>query len=736
MSDIKLEASWPIVVCGVKKMLRLIENHPDETPFDSQMYMELYSAIYYLAHKNLLHYPKQIYKHYKQALVDYINMTVLPALNEIHDEYWLMVLVHKWSNYKVLMRWLTCSLACIERLEIRSLPPFRDTGLFVFFDLVYNQICVRAKDVVLALINVERLGGQVDRTLLKNVIGIFVEIGTGFMFEYVDDFEAYFLDDTTTYYSREASRWILQDSCPEYMLKSEECLKKEKNRVFDYLHVCSEEKLLKRVRNELLLAYENQLLEKENSGFRVLLKDDKVEDLSRMFKLYSEVPKGLDPIGTLFKQHICDEGIALIQQAQDAAICKSENSTADCSHEEVLVRKAVLLHDRFMAFVIDCFASHAIFLKSLKEAFDIFLNKTVAGCSTAELLASYCDIITKKGGSEKLSNEAVEESLDKVVMLLDYVMDKDMFVELYRKNLCRRLLFDKNGNVEHDKHFLAKLKQQYGAHFTSKMEGMVSDFKKASVIQIHFEEYLQHNPNAHPGLDLNVTVVTTGYWPSYKTSDFNLPTEMIRCVESFEKFYKIIKANRTLSWIHSFGSCHLTATFGQKTMDLVLGTYQAAALLLFNTADCLSYSEIATLLNLPNEFLVRVLQSLSCDKYKILIKKPYSKTVSQTDSFLFNSKFTDRMRRIKIPLPPMDEVKKIVEDVDKDRRFAIDAIIVRIMKSRKVLGYQELVAECVEQQAHSFKLDFKQIKKRLENLIARDYIERDTDDPHLFRYIA
>lgn len=207
-------------------------------------------------------------------------------------------------------------------------------------------------------------------------------------------------------------------------------------------------------------------------------------------------------------------------------------------------------------------------------------------------------------------------------------------------------------------------------------------------------------------------------------------------MESFEKFYKIIKANRTLSWIHSFGSCHLTATFGHKTMDLVLGTYQAAALLLFNTANCLSYSEIATLLNLPVEFLVRVLQSLSCAKYKILIKKPYSKTVSQTDNFLFNSKFTDRMRRINIHLLPIGEVKKIVEDVDKDRRFAIDSIIVRIMKSRKLLGYQKLVAECVEQQARSFKPNFKQIKMRLENLIARDYIERDMDDPHLFRYIA
>lgn len=64
----------------------------------------------------------------------------------------------------------------------------------------------------------------------------------------------------------------------------------------------------------------------------------------------------------------------------------------------------------------------------------------------------------------------------------------------------------------------------------------------------------------------------------------------------------------------------------------------------------------------------------------------------------------------------MDEVKKIVEDVDKDRRFAIDAIIVRIMKSRKVLGYQELVAECVEQQAHSFKVCDLAVSFRVFNL--------------------
>ena len=43
MNDIKLEDRWPIVVCGVEKVLRLIENHPDETSFDGPMHIELYS---------------------------------------------------------------------------------------------------------------------------------------------------------------------------------------------------------------------------------------------------------------------------------------------------------------------------------------------------------------------------------------------------------------------------------------------------------------------------------------------------------------------------------------------------------------------------------------------------------------------------------------------------------------------------------------------------------------------
>ncbi|ONK69190.1 uncharacterized protein A4U43_C05F20270 [Asparagus officinalis] len=148
--------------------------------------------------------------------------------------------------------------------------------------------------------------------------------------------------------------------------------------------------------------------------------------------------------------------------------------------------------------------------------------------SSAELLASFCDNILKKGGNEKLSDEAIEETLEKVVKLLAYISDKDFFAEFYRKKLARRLLFDKSANDEHERSILTKLKQQCGGQFTSKMKGMVTDLTLAKENQSNFEEYLRvrDNKNVNPGIDLTINVLTTGFWPTYKSFDLSLPAEM------------------------------------------------------------------------------------------------------------------------------------------------------------------------------------------------------------------
>ncbi|KAI3849546.1 hypothetical protein MKX03_010902 [Papaver bracteatum] len=66
---------------------------------------------------------------------------------------------------------------------------------------------------------------------------------------------------------------------------------------------------------------------------------------------------------------------------------------------------------------------------------------------------------------------------------------------------------------------------------------------------------------------------------------------------------------------------------------------------------------------------------------------------------------------------------KVIEDVDKNRHYAIDASIVRIMKARKVLQYNDLVTACV-------------IKKRIEDLISREFLEREEVSANIFRYMA
>lgn len=48
------------------------------------------------------------------------------------------------------------------------------------------------------------------------------------------------------------------------------------------------------------MVYQSELLEKD-SGCRALLRDAKADDLSRMFRLYHNIPRGLEPIEDMFK---------------------------------------------------------------------------------------------------------------------------------------------------------------------------------------------------------------------------------------------------------------------------------------------------------------------------------------------------------------------------------------------------------------------------------------------------
>lgn len=66
----------------------------------------------------------------------------------------------------------------------------------------------------------------------------------------------------------------------------------------------------------------------------------------------------------------------------------------------------------------------------------------------------------------------------------------------------------------------------------------------------------------------------------------------------------------------------------------------------------------------------------------------------------------------------------------------IEATIVKVMKSRRRLAHNDLITETTKILQQKFNPDPIVIKKRIEGLIEREYLERDKEDRRFYKYLA
>tara|TARA_B110000977_G_scaffold47007_1_gene63898 strand:+ start:2462 stop:4186 length:1725 start_codon:yes stop_codon:yes gene_type:complete len=248
------------------------------------------------------------------------------------------------------------------------------------------------------------------------------------------------------------------------------------------------------------------------------------------------------------------------------------------------------------------------------------------------------------------------------------------------------------------------------------------------------------------GVDLSVTVLTTGSWPVVSSTQCVLSPVLQANVTAYTNFYLTNHTGRNLNWLTSMGTAELRGRFAnQVRRDFVVSTHQMCVLLLFNDADCLSYLEIQAATGIPEDDLKRSLQSLSLVKGRnVLRKEPTTREVGARDVFHFNEKFTSKLLKVKIGTviggacgkeTDLDaKATRVV--VENDRKPQIEAAIVRVMKARRILDNNGVVTEVTKQLKDRFTPSPADIKKHLENLIEREFIERDRNDRKLFVYLA
>mmetsp|Transcript_21859 Transcript_21859/g.74292 ORF Transcript_21859/g.74292 Transcript_21859/m.74292 type:complete len:749 (+) Transcript_21859:229-2475(+) len=619
-----------------------------------------------------------------------------------------------WSDHCDHMGKVRAMFLYLDRtylLQTAGLRSLWDTGLGLFRTHLRGCAEAEARAVreLLWLVGRERSGEAVDRALLQALVRMFTSLGT-----YAEVFEAPFLQETARFYAEEGLARVQDTAVPEYLRHCEARLAEEAERCAVCLDPATRKPLVAAVEARLLEAHAGALLEK---GFDALVEAHALEDLERMYALLARVG-ALDALRAAFSQHIRRAGEAVV---------KDEEKDKD------MVETLLGMKSRMDEVVAAAFGRSEAFGNTLKDSFEQFINSRQN--RPAELVAKFVDA-KLRSGNKGSTDEELEGTLDRVLTLFRFIQGKDVFEAFYKKDLAKRLLLGKSASIDAEKSMISKLKQECGSQFTTKLEGMFKDVDLSRDIMASFRQALRERLPA--STEMSVSVLTAGYWPTYPAVEVSLPKEIDDYQEVFKEFYLQKHSGRRLVWQNSLGHCVLRATFNCGVRELQVSLLQTVVLMLFNDAERLSLEEVAAATNMEDKELRRQLQSLACGKVRVLVKEPKGRDVEDGDCFVVNPGFAEKHYRVKVNSIQLKETQEenqqTNEKVFQDRQYQIDAAIVRIMKTRKTLSHSLLIAELMKQ--ISFPARPQDLKKRIESLIEREYLERDRSNASIYNYLA
>ncbi|KAJ4498087.1 Cullin family-domain-containing protein [Lentinula lateritia] len=392
----------------------------------------------------------------------------------------------------------------------------------------------------------------------------------------------------------------------------------------------------------------------------------------------------------------------------------------------------------------------------------------------AEMLAKYLDGMMRKGQAKFFESLSKSSSADKdaiagatqnaqdtlfhshllqVLGLYRFSEDKDVFRTFYHRQLTKRLLLGRSASSDAEVAMLRMLKEQYDSEFDMG-ETMFKDLSLSTELMNEFRNHRLVNGMSDDNLD--VRVLQRSAWPfDVSKKQILIPDEMEQQLSNFATFYHKKHGNRTLDWDHALGTMSLKTRFRSPGKDVVekelsVSLYQGIILLMFQEKNMISFLEIREVQHsIDDDDLRRTLQSLACGKKKLLLKEPPGRDVNDGDMFLFNDKFVlseeGKKAGYKIHVNSIQAKVSVKESattnrhIQEDRKHLLDAAIVRIMKAKKQLEYEQLKSQTIEAVKRHFAPEVEEIKSRVEALVEQEYLERAERVPGqkpMFKYVA
>ncbi|KAH7845650.1 hypothetical protein Vadar_004371 [Vaccinium darrowii] len=262
---IMLEEGLSILEEGIVKAKMILDGYPTSALFTAEEYMKFYDCVYYMCiQQQPCDYSLQLYQRFTRALEESISSKILPSLEGKNGASLLKELTNMWANYKLMAKCLGGFFLYLDR-PYKTSTSLSDVSIRCFRNLVCDAHYQRLQDAAISLINQDRTENPTDGGLLKCISSFFVEMGIGNDAHYYDDFERAIVADTSIYYSKLALEWLALYSCVDYLKEAEWCLKREIQRVSEYLKQATVEKLTQVLQWQLMGHTASKLIEKQKA---------------------------------------------------------------------------------------------------------------------------------------------------------------------------------------------------------------------------------------------------------------------------------------------------------------------------------------------------------------------------------------------------------------------------------------------------------------------------------------
>lgn len=676
------------------------------------------------------------------------------------DEALLTFYIKEWGRYTVAAKYIHHLFRYLNRHWVKREIDEGKKNIYDVYTLhlvqwrrvLFEQVSSKVMDAVLKLVEKQRNGETIEHGQIKQVVDSFVSLGLdeadpskSTLDVYRFHFERPFLNATKEFYLAESKQFVSENSIVEYMKKAETRLDEEEERVRMYLHQDIAIPL-KKTCNQALIADHSTLLRDE---FQVLLDNDREEDMARMYGLLSRIPDGLDPLRSKFETHVRKAGLAAVQKIQ--------SSEGDKLEPKVYVDALLEIHTQYQGLVKRAFTDEPEFTRSLDNACREFVNRNEvckAGSNKSpELLAKYTDVLLRKS-STSIEEAELERTLGQIMTVFKYIEDKDVFQKFYSRMLARRLVHSNSSSDDAETSMISKLKEACGFEYTNKLQRMFQDMQISKDLNKEFRDHLE-GVEYTKSVDSAFSILGTGFWPlTAPSTDFTPPPEIAAEIERFIRFYKHKHDGRKLTWLWHLCKGEIKAGYckASKTpYTFQVSIYQMAILLLFNEKDNYSYEDMLSATQLSSEVLDQALAVIL--KAKVLIMSgPTGEKPKPGKTFRLNYDFKSKKIRVNLNLGGIKEAKQEEAETNKtieeDRKLVLQvcifsvplfscnrlvltysqSAIVRIMKARKKMKHTQLVSETINQIRSRFVPKVSDIKKCIEILLDKEYLERLDDD--------